>query len=292
MTNIIKSEDQVLVLLGDEVTFDGISNFDSKIKTLVCKIDQISIIPTNEVKKANYNRSSIDVIILVLKKPLLHDNEMFVELLKLLKVNGKLIIYEPLLLESTPESDTTFKNRLSKLKLSGFIVKDTQPKKLDVEIAELLPNLFEDVSNVYEIIAQKPSFEIGSSMPLTFKTKQTNVWKLNNIEDYLEEDNLTDENDLINEDELLDEDDIVKPDITSLKVCGTTGKRKACKDCSCGLAEELNGKAENQGIQKSSCGNCYLGDAFRCASCPYLGMPAFKPGEKVVLHENQLIVDT
>lgn len=286
MTTIIKSEDQVLVLLGDGVTFDEISNFDSKIKTLVCKIDQISVIAISEIKKANYSRSSIDVIILVLKKPFLHDNEIFVELLKLLKVNGKLVIYEPLLLESTSECDTAFKDRLLKLKFSGFIIKDTKPKKLDFETAELLPNLFEDINSVYEIIVQKSSFEIGSSMPLNFKTKQTNVWKLNNIEDNLEEE------DLIDEDELLDEDDIIKPDITSLKVCGTTGKRKACKDCSCGLAEELNGKAEDQGIQKSSCGNCYLGDAFRCASCPYLGMPAFKPGEKVVLLENQLIVDT
>lgn len=65
------------------------------------------------------------------------------------------------------------------------------------------------------------------------------------------------------------------------------GKRMPCKDCSCGLAEEVAGDAAAAAAKKAGkeggCGSCALGDAFRCAGCPYLGMPPFKVGEKVAI---------
>lgn len=108
---------------------------------------------------------------------------------------------------------------------------------------------------------------------------------------------------------LLTAKDKEKPTEESLKAaCGTGKKRRACAGCTCGLAEELNAtdveKADSVRAEavasgtapKSACGSCYLGDAFRCASCPYLGMPAFKPGaenkpdltKKVVLDDDTM----
>lgn len=95
--------------------------------------------------------------------------------------------------------------------------------------------------------------------------------------------NITDD-DLIDEDNLLaDSSNLLAPppamSATKANNDDDCAGREPCADCTCGRATENKGAAKDT-IKKSSCGKCHLGDAFRCASCPYLGRPAFKPGEE------------
>jgi len=110
---------------------------------------------------------------------------------------------------------------------------------------------------------------------------ESTPWSLSNTE--LHESDLVDEDDLLNESEL----PVVRSECGVLSGGGPTKKRRACKNCSCGLAEiiqkeeETKNEEENKKkqVQKktitSSCGSCYKGDAFRCSSCPFLGFFIF-----------------
>jgi hypothetical protein len=106
------------------------------------------------------------------------------------------------------------------------------------------------------------------------------------------------EPELIDEDDLLEEEDRKKKEADM--DCGTSngGKRKACKNCSCGLREMLDAEEEGSGHApasseepKSACGNCGKGDAFRCEGCPHRGKPAFEPGDELKLAESMMKSD-
>ncbi|KAI4950529.1 electron carrier [Alternaria rosae] len=122
------------------------------------------------------------------------------------------------------------------------------------------------------------------------------------------------DDDLIDEDDLITEADMARPVLQPLECQPKPGKRRrACKDCTCGMKEKLEAEdaAKRSSADKAlnslkldaddldevdftvqgkvgSCGNCALGDAFRCDGCPYIGLPAFKPGEEVRLLNNDI----
>ncbi|KAF9109129.1 Anamorsin [Mortierella sp. AM989] len=156
----------------------------------------------------------------------------------------------------------------------------------------------------------------------TSRVNKTAVWTISANDQDDEDAELEDE------DDLLDESDLIKPTKEQLEApeCGPDSlKKKKCKNCTCGMESEGELEEVQQDVEmgdasagpvptdsivasktnrwkesaitevvpkalqpKSSCGNCYLGDAFRCGSCPYIGMPAFEPGQKVQLGGSML----
>ena len=143
------------------------------------------------------------------------------------------------------------------------------------------------VDGLVVLEATKPAWSAGASAKLSFARKTaapaaspaaTSTWNLSGGA-LAEDDLMVDEDDLLaRETERVEMKPKVQP-----SDCGTGApgaKRKACKNCTCGLAEELTVEergavAATTSASKSACGNCSLGDAFRCAGCPFLGQPAF-----------------
>jgi anamorsin len=162
----------------------------------------------------------------------------------------------------------------------------------------------------------KPEKSINnSSAPVVLK-RSINSTKSSILPKFKKADNLVLKLDLNDDDDgedLIDENELLDGPLPSAikipeKCQPPDGKRrrKACKDCTCGLKELELQEEEAQRAKQSnvvslsvddtaeldftvpgkatgSCGSCALGDAFRCDGCPYLGLPPFKPGQVVSL---------
>ncbi|KAL5993475.1 hypothetical protein ACLOJK_014400 [Asimina triloba] len=215
--------------------------------------------------------SSLNLVVSLLKNPNILSEHWLQEIIRLLKPGGKLILQTFVPSSEIPDKSITALGR--KLLLAGFVGAQ------DLQLKQLFPS-----ESCHSLMAEKPTWNIGSSFSI-----KTLVKGLPKVQ-------IDDDLDLIDEDSLLTEEDLKKPQLPVVGDCEVGSTRKACKNCTCGRAEAEQ-KVEKLGLTgeqlnnpQSACGSCGLGDAFRCGSCPYKGLPPFKLGEKVSLG-NFLVAD-
>ncbi|EPY77122.1 Anamorsin [Camelus dromedarius] len=296
----------VAVVWDKSSSVEALKDLVDKLQELTGDEGRVSVENINQLVQSAHKESSFDIILsgVIPGSTTLHNAEILAEMARILRPGGCLFLKEPVETAAVNNSKVKTAPKLcSALTLSGLVeVKELQRESLSPEeiqsVQEHLGYHSDSLLSV-QITGKKPNFEVGSSSQLKLSIAKKSsgkpavdpaavkLWTLsaNDMED--------ESVDLIDSDELLDPEDLKKPDPASLRAasCGEGKKRKACKNCTCGLAEELEKEKSRDQMSsqpKSACGNCYLGDAFRCASCPYLGMPAFRPGEKVLLSNSGL----
>ncbi|GJJ07310.1 hypothetical protein Clacol_001511 [Clathrus columnatus] len=187
-----------------------------------------------------------------------------------------------------------YRNVFSDLTLAGFNVTSTTDGLLSAQKPSFAPGASISLKKTVK------SKALSSSLPVAdIASKKKALWAFTSPS-----------TPPIDPESLLTPEDKARPTTCELVSESTPRRKRACKNCTCGLAELeeeerrdgkiviLDGAENGETVEilahekgsiaikttekaTSSCGNCFLGDAFRCASCPYLGLPAFKPGEKV-----------
>lgn len=236
--------------------------------------DPVVITQASLLKQLPIESSSMEVVIFLLKTQELPAQELFEEILKVLKPGGAITFQLSHL--ATENRDEMVSTLVRRLLMAGFFDAKINSKPLLTG---------EDVASVI-VKANKPSWDTGSSFSL--KKPAKSLPKLQ----------IDDDMDLIDEDSLLTEEDLKKPQLPVVGDCEVGSTRKACKNCICGRAEGTQ-KVEKlltadliDNAQSGGCGSCTLGDAFRCATCPFKGLPPgplpFKPGQKVSLSSDFL----
>lgn len=270
-----------VLVITDSVTLHaaivswGLQNFQVKAEDLhvITQADRLE-------GKLNLKSSSLDAVVSISG---LHTQQWLLEIARVLRPGGIIVLQNPNSVNDDVKETLSALERI--LLLAGFVLSEGADGSID----GLGP---------LAVKGRKPAWETGSS----FKLKKKVAQKPANVVTFdipaFKVQLGDDLDDLIDEDSLLTEEDLKKPDLPPVDDCevGKAG-RKACKNCTCGRVE-MEEKPEKLGLPsdlldnpQSSCGSCGLGDAFRCSTCPYKGLPPFKLGEKISLSQSFLTAD-
>lgn len=297
-------------ILSEESNVCCIGNKSDFVNQFSCKVTYLQALNLRDVM------TEFDFVFGVVEQP--YTSTILKHIQRILKPGGKLFLhiisgesaYQSLLFSGFTDIQSSDTDTEARGPTFGPSIRSTtlihEPRSRD-SISLFKP--FQGLTLMF--CGTKPAYSI-SPVSLSAKLPGAEVWKITTQDDNpfatqddnpfatqddnpvaMQEDNPFATNDDADDVVMLDMDDLLANESFPVQIkdtqidCGTGSERKkACKNCSCGLKEILdgeNGVAPGEEPPKSACGSCHLGDAFRCAACPYLGKPAFQPGDVVKL---------